>query len=90
MQSQFRTMLTRSQVVDQSYLELRSYLLEIAAALDRYDRAPDDGSQKQDPRWGRIKKALEILAREGGQPDRVEELLMLFSDLTGLESSVKG
>lgn len=82
-------MLTRSQVVDQSYLELRSYLLEIAAALDRYDRAPDDGSQKQDTRWSRIKKGLEILVRERPQPDRVEELLMLFSDVTGLEGSAR-
>ncbi|MGQ9505825.1 MAG: hypothetical protein ACUVQG_15090 [Thermogutta sp.] len=76
-------MLTRSQVVNHSFLELRCYLLEIAATLDRYDRAPEDGSDQEDPRWARVKRALQILSQERAQPDRTEELLMLFSDRSG-------
>jgi hypothetical protein len=73
-------MLTRSQVVSHSFLELRCYLLEIVATLDRYDRAPEDGSEPDDPRWLKVKQALQILTQERAQPDRTEELLLLFSD----------
>ncbi len=77
-------MLTRSQVVDHSFLELRCYLLEIAATLDRYDRAPEDTTEKADDRWSKIKQALQILTQEHAQPNRTEELLMLFSDRSRL------
>jgi len=78
-------MLTRSQVVNHSFLELRCYLLEIAATLDRYDRAPEDGSNHDDPRWLKVKQALQILTQERAQPDRTEELLLLFSDRSQLQ-----
>ena len=79
------TMLTRSQVVNHSFLELRCYLLEIAATLDRYDRAVEDAPEQEDPRWSKVKQALQILTQERVQPDRTEELLMLFSDRSQLE-----
>lgn len=78
-------MLTRSQVVNHSFLELRCYLLEIAATFDRYDRASEDGSDQEDPRWSKIKQALQILTQERAAPDRTEELLVLFSDRSQLE-----
>ena len=79
------TKLTRDQVVNQSFLELRSYLLEIAATLDRYDRAENRNGEQEDVRWTKIRQALDILAQQREQPDRAETLLMLFSDLTPLE-----
>jgi hypothetical protein len=79
------TRLTRDQVVNQSFLEMRSYLLEIAATLDRYDRAETRNGEQEDVRWTKIRQALDILAKKREQPDRTEALLMLFSDLTPLE-----
>lgn len=79
-------MLSRAQVIDASFLDLRLYILEIAATLDRFDRAAASGGEEHDPRWLQIKQALQILSKERPQPDRTEELLMLFSDLSQEES----
>lgn len=63
------------QVLDRDFLASRCRLVDLAAALDRMDRAP--GSVADDPRVGKLHAALKILA--DGQPDRAKRLQMLFS-----------
>lgn len=67
--------LTAPQVLDREFLELRAKLLELAAALDRLDRAA--GDVETDPRLGQIEQALDVLS--GGEPDRAEQVQMIFS-----------
>lgn len=76
-------------VLDHNFLDVRCMLIEIAAAMDRYDRArirdgaADDGME-------RIRAALELLAERtpptpedarSGPVSRAERLLLHFSDL---------
>jgi hypothetical protein len=77
-------MLTSNQVLDQYYLEARCMLLEIAATLDRYDRAAAvdaNGRAGQDERLQKLYDSLKFLAQPSATPDRSEQLLNLFSDL---------
>ncbi len=79
-------MLAPNQVMDAYFLDVRSMILEIAAALDRYDAAAErtasDGAH-DDPRRRKILEALRILTSSGFRNDRVEEILLLFSDDPG-------
>jgi hypothetical protein len=68
------------QILDESFLEVRAKLLEVAATLDRIDRSADEGSPLTDqnkPRRASINDAIRILLSEG--PDRAERLQRLFS-----------
>jgi hypothetical protein len=56
------------------FLGIRCRLVEVAAALDRIDRAKDSAA---DPRTAQIRRSLEILAADG--PDRAERVQMVFS-----------
>ncbi len=69
-------MLAADQVLDQYFLESRCQLIEIAAMLDRYDRANGDG----DERLTLLYKALELLSERGAGDNRAEQLLNLFTD----------
>jgi len=75
-------MLDANQVLDHYFLETRCAILELAATLDRFDRAPgsDSAAMKGDPRLSRIREALAILAKPSSEPDRAERVLLLFSD----------
>jgi hypothetical protein len=66
------------EILDQHYLEVRCKLLEVAATLDRIERADDDGRVKRDPRLDLFRQALDILASDGF--DRAERIQLLFSD----------
>ncbi len=66
------------QILDQVFLDMRAKLLEVAASLDRLDRATSADTVAQDPRRQRIQKTLEILATQ--QKNRAEQLQLLFSD----------
>lgn len=68
--------LTRAQLLDLYFLEARCKLIEVAAFLDRLDRAPGE----VDFRAGAFRKALACLASEG--PDRAEQVLVALSDPT--------
>lgn len=57
---------------------MRSKLLDIAAALDRIDRAAD-GVAIEDPRRGRIDEAIRILAEDSPSDERAKKLQNLFS-----------
>ncbi len=77
---------TKSQVVDLYFMEHRAKLLDIAAFLDRYDRAPADdeghrgGAAGEDFRVAALRKALRILREDG--PERARRIQEHFSDMT--------
>lgn len=69
-----------SQILTESFLEVRAKLLEVAATLDRIDRSLDAGSplpNQDQVQREQIDSAIEILLSEGS--DRAERLQQLFS-----------
>ena len=66
-----------TQVLDTCFLETRAKLLEIAATLDRLDRAPDREQLDSDPRLQFIADALTIL--QSPSPNRAEQLQLRYS-----------
>jgi hypothetical protein len=68
--------LSRSQLVDEYFIENRTRLLELAAFLDRLDRA---GGGAPDYRMEAFQQALDVL---GGGPSRTERVQLIFSDPT--------
>ena len=76
-------MLKANQVLGTYYLEARCMLLEIAATLDRYDRAAaaENHREAPDDRVRKLYTALNLLAQPSATPNRSEQLLNLFSDL---------
>ncbi len=71
--------MTKSQVLDRYFLEHRAKLIDLAAFLDRVDRAPG-GDNFHDPRLPALREALALL--HDGQPDRARRVLERFSDPT--------
>ena len=69
---------TAPEVFDQTFLLIRARLLEIAAALDRIDRAEAAESVRADPRFEQIREGLEILLSDGFH--RAAQIQELFSD----------
>ena len=65
-------------LLDRLFLEIRARLLEVAAALDRIERADGAEAARQDLRLEQIAEAVEILNSDGF--DRAERIQMLFSD----------
>lgn len=65
------------QILDRDFLEVRAKILEIAANLDRIDRAPTHPGEHPDPRIGQIRQALDALREPG--PDRAETIQLIFS-----------
>lgn len=66
-----------AQILDAYFLETRAKLLEIAANLDRLDRAPGAAALASDPRRAFIHQALAIL--QSPAPNRAEQILRLYS-----------
>jgi hypothetical protein len=62
-------------LLSHEFLTLRCHLIDLAAILDRIDRA--GGVAADDPRWLWIRRGLEILAGPG--PDRTAQVQMVFS-----------
>ena len=82
-----------NQLLDRHYLEVRARLLEIAATLDRIDRAKSsatnasesaDASGKPldaDPRMAQLKQGIELLlSEEDGRAAKVQKLFSLNYD----------
>jgi len=67
--------LTAQQILDREYLEIRAKLLEIAASLDRIQRA--HGDTADDRRSHLIAQAIQVLADDEG--NRAEKIQLLFS-----------
>jgi hypothetical protein len=66
---------TAAVVFDQELLPIRAKLLEIAAALDRVDRAR--GTVASDPRRTQVQAAIQVLLRP--EDDRAEQIQLIFS-----------
>ena len=64
-------------VLDQEFLETRSRILDLAAALDRLDRAPERPGHVPDRRLAQLRQAIEALREPG--PGRAETVQRLFS-----------
>lgn len=64
-------------LLDRHYLEMRSALLETAAALDRIERAPGSAEAFEDPRLQNLIQSLRILEESGA--DRAERFQQQFS-----------
>jgi hypothetical protein len=66
-----------SEVLNRDFLEARCKILEIAAILDRIDRAPAKHHDHPDPRMSQLRQALEALC----VPDagRAETIQLIFS-----------
>ena len=69
---------TASEVLDQTYLQLRAKLLELAAGLDRIERADSGVTIADDPRVKGIQEGIGVLSSRG--LDRSERIQMIFSD----------
>ncbi len=70
------TQLTRQQMLDLYFMEARCKLIEIAAFMDRVERADGEG----DYRWDAFREALSEL--EAGDTGRAERVLRSLSDPT--------
>ena len=68
--------MTRQQVLDLYFMDARCKLIEIAAFLDRVDRAPGDADFRLDA----FRTAMKHLA--DNQPERAKNVLLAFSDPT--------
>ena len=66
------------ELLDMYFLDIRSALLESAAALDRVERAEGGSEIFDDPRLKNIKEACDIV--KDGKHNRAEQFLQLFSD----------
>jgi hypothetical protein len=64
-------------VLDQDFLETRCKILEIAATLDRIDRAPARHGEHPDPRLSQLRQGVEALLVPG--PGRAETVQRIFS-----------
>jgi hypothetical protein len=64
-----------TEVLQREFLEMRAKILELAAALDRIDRA--EGSVASDARIELIERGLAALAQSG--PGRAERVQLIFS-----------
>lgn len=77
-------MLSAQEILDTYYLEARRDLLEIAAFLDRYDRAAErDGAKAEDESKRKsLLEALSLLAEsEHPNANRAEQLLEHFAKI---------
>lgn len=71
--------MTGVQLIDEYFIENRTRLLDLAAFLDRLDRAADP-AVVSDFRMQAFREALRILSDLNG--DRVEQIQRIFSDPT--------
>lgn len=66
-----------TEVLDRDFLEARCKILELAATLDRIDRAPARHGEHPDSRLSQLRQAMEALAEPG--PGRAETIQRIFS-----------
>jgi hypothetical protein len=69
------TSLPAATVLDREFLAVRARLIDLAAALDRIDRA--EGDVVGDQRLAKIRRSLEVLA--GDATDRAQRVQIVFS-----------
>jgi hypothetical protein len=66
-----------TEVLNRDFLETRNRILEVAAALDRLDRASSHRVEAPDRRLDQLRQAIEALLEPG--PGRAETVQRLFS-----------
>ncbi|MCH2182776.1 MAG: hypothetical protein MK108_12290 [Mariniblastus sp.] len=64
-----------SQILEREFLEVRAKILEIAASLDRMDRA--EGDLTLDPNRQLLDRGIDLL--KSNETDRAEQVQLLFS-----------
>jgi hypothetical protein len=69
-------MADQKNILDLYFLDARARLIDIAAFMDRVDRAGGG----DDFRYDAFRAAIKVL--DSGKPDRAEEVLLAFSDPT--------
>ena len=73
--------LSATEVIDRYFLEHRAKLIDIAAFLDRVDRAAQGAAVRcEDFRVVQLREALALLSDDGGE--RAKRVLETFSDPT--------
>jgi hypothetical protein len=70
--------LAADQIFDRVFLETRAKLLEVAATLDRLDRAEGSDSVASDFRMEQIRRSIDLIQNRAG--NRAEQLQIIFSD----------
>lgn len=70
--------LSAREILDIYFIENRARLLELAAFLDRIDRAPGAAEARTDFRYRAMMRATELL--DEGQAARAREMQLSFSD----------
>ncbi|MBW1645701.1 MAG: hypothetical protein JRJ56_05140 [Deltaproteobacteria bacterium] len=70
--------LAAEELLEIYFLEMRSALLETAAAFDRLERAAGGERVMEDPRVKKLLAGCELITAAGA--DRAERFLLLFSD----------
>lgn len=80
--------LSTKEILDTYFLENRARLLEIAAFLDRIDRAADAKGKGGDFRYRAFVRAVRLLSETGSE--RTKSLQLSFSDPTAdpIESAI--
>jgi hypothetical protein len=71
------TPLSAERVLEQSFHEARSRLLDVAAVFDRLGRGDGATPAASDPRARKLRQAVEVLL--GDAPNKAELLQQLFS-----------
>jgi hypothetical protein len=69
--------LTQRQLIEEYFIEHRTKILDLAAYLDRLDRARERDAE-DDFRLGAVRRALEVLSGSDGQ--RMQRIQMILSD----------
>jgi hypothetical protein len=72
--------LSARDILNTYFIENRARLLEVAAFLDRIDRAPDAAEARGDYRYRALLRALGLL--QEGERMRAKEIQFAFSDLS--------
>ncbi len=67
-------------VLETYFLENRARIIEVAAFLDRVDRAQEPEAGRNDPRYVALMRSIEELL--GGGPGRAKRVQLAFSDPT--------
>lgn len=68
---------TQADVLNRDFLEARARILDLAAALDRLDRAPRTSAESADGRLQLLRQGIQALL--ANEPQRAETVQRLFS-----------
>ncbi len=78
-------MLKPEQILDLYFPEVRAWLIQAAAVMDRLDRA-EGPSMEADPRLDLYRRSLDVLAAPGRSTDRAKRVQEIFSDTVSYDA----